>query len=424
MITSKSRNSAAATAATTTNASGTPTATTIKFNNNSFNTSTSSNQQKNWRKNYKKFQVDVDLASTSDLDEYTSSSDALNGGGFLKAKQFKSVDSSVDNNSNSILNDEATTNIFYVKQKYKMYLDWLSENYNGARPTVTVQQQQQQKLATNPQIINNIKNVNNNFFNNIIKPSQSAVDVNALNWYKFESSVLNPDIKYTMKQQQQQQQRLLNPKNDYFSNITNKLLPNRQQQQQQQPIAQVQLPIPQLPQIARSRSIGKISPVNTKTKQQRRTDGSLENSALSVRQNNSALDEYFEVHSNNKAVKFDSNLLTESVKMPANSTSKHKSVNSVNQRTPAGTVSNQPLKPILKSSASNNNNDLLLKQMNNSQQSTPSDGQTPFDSNSRQLFTSRNSAKLPPLTDCIKQKQNCSDDFLAVINDLETSRLV
>ena len=391
--------------------------------------------------NYSSQQFDDVLPNNSDFDDYTSiNENTLRN--IKHQKQYKTIESSFDQPSfTSSYNDSnKTENIFYVKQKYKMYLDWLDENYNSNSKSSF--QHTQQK----PQILN-IKNVNNNFFNNILKPpvatattqitsTQSAVDVSNLNWYKFETSLLNQN------QNQPKPLKPRSPKNDYFSNLTNRIQQNRQQQQQvNHNIFENLAQSNQLPQIFLPNK-GKVtkSKKSNNTRVKRNDDSSNETSALSMN-NPSSLsmnrisspDEYFEHHVNSKAVKFDSNLLSD-VKSPGSTRRKTLSQNitSTNFKTPKGTTPHLPLKPILKSTL---NSDSIIKRpiANKSPPTTASSDYHNYnnlDSTSINRFNrnnfnnSNNSNKLPPLTDSIKQKQNCSDDFLAVINDMEKSRLV
>jgi hypothetical protein len=425
MITSTNRN----------NPSANTTAPPVKF------LSTSQQDQKILKKkfNYSSQQFDDALQNNSDLDDYTSlNENTLRN--LKHQKQYKSVENSFDQPSfTASYNDSnKTENIFYVKQKYKMYLDWLDENYNSNSKASF------QHTNQKPQVLN-IKSVNNNFFNNILKPpvatattqitsTQSSVDVSNLNWYKFETSLLSQN------QNQQKTLKPRSPKNDYFSNLTNKIHQNRQQHQQQQNIFEslISTKSNQLPQILipnKGKVLMKTKKSNNSSRVIKNDDSSNETSALSMNNpsslsmnRNSSPDEYFENHVNNKAVKFDSNLLTD-VKSPKSI--KRKSTNTTsNSKTPQGTTPHLPLKPILKSTL--NNDSIIKRQIANYSPTTTasSDYQTNnLESNDNRFnrtnfYNSNTSSKLPPLADSIKKKHNCSDDFLAVINDMEKSRLV
>jgi hypothetical protein len=310
----------------------------------------------------------VDLTSNSDFDEYNKNYENIK---LQKKKQLKPIENFV---ADSTINDKQPPSIYFIKQKYKMYLDWLNETYTPIKSTPSPQQQQQ-KLSPNELI--NLKNINNNFFNTVAKPT--SVDVNNLNWYKFETSVLN-----------QENHQQTTPKNDYFSNITNKT--------------------GRLPQILKK---PQLKPKSTSI-MRKKSDFESQSFCNSI-----TVDENIQQLSY-KAVKFDSNLS----EAPNKKRFVCKTVNT------AAIVQPQPLKPILKSTDTKR---LSVTQASSSPPSTAasmSANEHIFESNSRLMLSSRGTfnskQQLPPLTDAIKQKQvpNCSEDFLAVINDMENDRLV
>ena len=443
---------------------------TVKFSNNHHKHQIDQ-QQKLLTKTFQKFNSSsqfTDLQNNSDLASFTNSTDTLRN--FKTKKQSNNIESSFDHSFNNISDAQPpskssnkTENIFYIKQKYKMYLDWLDENYNNSSKssfTTHTQQQQQQphqqhqqyhqnspNKISNSQILN-IKNVNNNFFNNILKPvvtntsqtisSQSAVDVNNLNWYKFETSMLN---------QNQVKLQTRSPKNEYFSNITNKVISNRQHQNHNLFDSPTLSQARQLPQIVISAKGKVITSSTKKTRIRKDDDSSNETSALSINNNsslsinrNSSPDEYFEQHTNVKAVKFDSNLFGDA-KTTTDNKRKKTTISTSQFKSSPSTTLHLPLKPILKSTS---NNDSIIKRQNYSPLTTASSDDnyvsldsknnnnvllsTKLNTNSAQVknnfITIQNNTKLPPLIDSIKQKHNCSDDFLAVINDMTNSRLV
>ena len=351
--------------------------------------------EKQPKKNYQNLSSSIklkDIKNTIDLEGYENVSNNT-----LRNANTKTIANSL----NIAFSDSTGNleNIFLIKQKYEKYLDWLDENYKSDSKLLFQKQKRSQNQNTQHKSLTSqisyTKDLNKNNDTNSVSPLNSSVDVSTLNWYQFEKSTSNKT---------QSKFKILTPKNETFSNLKNKSLYNMQKLPPTNVLPKIYTP-----------TKSKVTRVSTKKVDRRKNDYTLiESPTLSNNTNyNSSLDDNLEPQSNTKAVQFDSNLFSD-IKTTNNKQ------NNLQSLTFHIATTQQPLKPILKSTFSS---DISGKSLNHSSITRLSgDNYSNLDltAYNQNRNNSNNNMKLPLLMDSINKKDNCSDDFLAVVNDMST----
>jgi len=301
--------------------------------------------------------------------------------------------------------DSRTPTLFYIKQKYKMYLDWLNENATS-KNVKSKQSASNIPTATAPSLTpNDLSNPNGSPTSSSECNSPCLVDINQLKWYKYENAVL------LSNQAKNGDNELKVPNfNSYFNNNRlNTTLTHESLHSHSKPNT--------LPQLIKAKT-----KLNVKSNEHypnsvhyNQTGSSLAQSYAECQRAKAekaytANDDY--VYPVAKGVKFDS--------IPS-TTPQIRNQNI----TPLGAINiaNQPLKPILKLPYDANP---VFNNRRNSQMSTSSVNSEKHQNSGKLENGAVKKTKLPPISDTIRQKTiaNCSDVFYTIINEMEKDQLL